>query len=604
VLVLDTTATMPLDEIRNALRNEFVLSQDLTLEDAVAFVNVGEQVRPITQFYNDKAALFNDNLATLQPDDGPNRLYDGILAGVEAMQPNANQRQIVLVIADSQRNDQQIATTEEIITRARASKTQIYTIGLNTANDSADEVEMFRFANDTRGFSWFHAGGRNRQENGQTVEAALREFLIALNTEVVLSLDMTGQQPDETGQVPFDILLTLPDGTELRDSISCPLPVVAEVETDPNAPPPLPTFTIAFRNIVNDTVLDEPVEIEVAVQPEAPPPGASFRFFVDDEVVDDNDTGQYALAATDLEPGQHTIRVQLRDAAGEMLASTSTVTFYTQGVMTLRAEGDERANLQGPFTLLAENAEGLSTVEFFVASALNPDTPTALGSAPVENGVARLTLNDIQATAEQIDPGQEGWTLQFSAIAPGADADAPLLASSDTLAVSVAPIIRSPFANPAIAIGAPAGASLLLLLLNLLVGRAVGRASVVRRIHTPDKHELGSSLASVSVIRNGQRQQYVLTKKTMTVGRGEGNDIRLDGDQDVSREHGVFMWRGGRWWYANRKPKVRTKVDGKQYRGIAMVKLESSAELHMGGFQLIFQSNTQSSMADLAKTNL
>jgi hypothetical protein len=90
----------------------------------------------------------------------------------------------------------------------------------------------------------------------------------------------------------------------------------------------------------------------------------------------------------------------------------------------------------------------------------------------------------------------------------------------------------------------------------------------------------------------------------MYVGRGSGNDIGLEDDSNVSRQHGVFMWRRGSWWFANRKPKVKTKIDGKLYRGYVVRKLQPMMEIQIGDFQLVYHSNAQGDMSDLIKTNL
>jgi pSer/pThr/pTyr-binding forkhead associated (FHA) protein len=108
----------------------------------------------------------------------------------------------------------------------------------------------------------------------------------------------------------------------------------------------------------------------------------------------------------------------------------------------------------------------------------------------------------------------------------------------------------------------------------------------------------------LTVSRSGNRQVYVLTKKTLYVGRGSGNDISLDDDANVSRQHGVVMWRGQKWWYAQRKPKVRARVNGKNLKGIALVKLENPSEINIGDYLVVFHGDSQRDISDLVKTNL
>jgi predicted component of type VI protein secretion system len=97
----------------------------------------------------------------------------------------------------------------------------------------------------------------------------------------------------------------------------------------------------------------------------------------------------------------------------------------------------------------------------------------------------------------------------------------------------------------------------------------------------------------------------MITKKTTWVGRGSGNDISLEDDANVSRQHGAILWRKGHWYFANRKPKVKTKVAGKMYKGLSMTRLENPTDLELGSYQMVFHSTEQrQDISDLVKTNL
>jgi pSer/pThr/pTyr-binding forkhead associated (FHA) protein len=144
-----------------------------------------------------------------------------------------------------------------------------------------------------------------------------------------------------------------------------------------------------------------------------------------------------------------------------------------------------------------------------------------------------------------------------------------------------------------------------LIVFDVILWRQIKKARIKKKINRPDSNDLSPNLMQLTVSRGGQRQTFVLTKKTMYVGRGSGNDISLDDDANVSRQHGVVMWRGQKWYYANRKPKVKSRVNGKTMKGLAMAKLENPTEINIGDYQIVFHgSEMQRDISDLVKTNL
>ncbi len=148
--------------------------------------------------------------------------------------------------------------------------------------------------------------------------------------------------------------------------------------------------------------------------------------------------------------------------------------------------------------------------------------------------------------------------------------------------------------------------AVILLIIDFVLFKQVRKARIKRTIAGADKHDLPAQLMCVTVSRGtAGRQTYMLTKKTMYVGRGSGNDIQLEDDANVSRQHGAILWRKQNWYFANRKPKVRTKIAGKLYKGLALVKLENPADIELGSYQLVFHSTEQrQDISDLVKTNL
>lgn len=598
ILVLDTTSTVPINEVRNAIRDH--LLPRLRLEDEMALLQFDSAIAALTPFYTDKNALYNEHLADIQLGQGDNRLYDALLQAATLTAPNSPLRQVILVITDSRRGEVPQAAQSDIVTRAQASKAQIFTIGYVTSDDNPDQEELFAVSDQTSGRGWVYTGERTRAAAEQAIGTSLEAFSATLNSEVTIAINIEGQTPDESGLVPLTIsLLPTSGGAALTDSISCPVALPGS-DNGSSGLPDLPPYTIAFANVVNGLAVNEPLNVEVSAQPEEIPLDLRFVFWLDDEMNDQFPDGVYTLDTSSLSPGEHTLRAQLRDAEDNVVASTSTVNLIVQRELQLSLGGESTTNLSGPVQFNVANAEGLENIEFVISSAVNPTVTQPLGTAEVgEGGVASLTIPNIQEDASRLFPNQETWELLVSARAPGETEDQPL-ALSNSLPISVAAIPQ-----PSIPlILAPIGASLVLVVLNYALLRQIRNARIRRFIASPGSQDLGSELMSVTVNRAGMKQTYTLTKKTMYVGRGSGNDISLEDDSNVSRQHGVILWRRGSWWFANRKPKVKTKIDGRVYRGYALRKLKPMTEIQIGDFQLVFHSNAQRDMSDLIKTNL
>jgi hypothetical protein len=140
--------------------------------------------------------------------------------------------------------------------------------------------------------------------------------------------------------------------------------------------------------------------------------------------------------------------------------------------------------------------------------------------------------------------------------------------------------------------------------LNILLFRMIGRRKILRIISNPDDYELSPQLMTITVRRGDIKQPYTLTKKTVFIGRGSSNDINLGDDPNISRQHGVVIWRNQRWYYSNRKGQAAARIDGKRYRGYALRELIPVSELEIGSALLIFHSNAQQDISDFIKTNL
>jgi hypothetical protein len=606
VLVIDATDTMPLSQIQGDLLGATGFLPGLQVEDEVALVVFDATVTNPTPFYADKNALYNDHVADLTTRAGDNVIYEGIRAAVGATTPNSPGRQVVLVIADSgygaSRADEAEALVNEIITVAQASKAQIFAISFSSLNAADPDTEILaRLAAETGGVAWSHSGDKAPAAIGEAVATALGEFYETINAEVVISADLAGLEADETGFIPLEVTVTLASGAELTSRVACAPPPVAGVEVA------APLFTVAYRNLVEGLLVTEPLLVQIAAAPEPLPPDAVFRFFLDDEPTD-SATPEFTIDPDVLDPGVHTMRVQLRDGGGNVLAATPTVTFYTQRPLVLTTGGGSTTNLSGPLTLRAANVSpNIGAVEFTLINANDPAQRLVLGTVAAENGAAVLDVPNIQEAANSLVPDQEnGWNVQVVANAPAASPDSPPLGVSNTLNLSVQPLPAGLALDTTAVTGviAPIAISLVLLLIILFLLGRIRKARIMKKINRPDGYDLSPNLMQLTVSRSGNRQVYVLTKKTLYVGRGSGNDISLDDDANVSRQHGVVMWRGQKWWYAQRKPKVRARVNGKNLKGVAMVKLENPSEINIGDYLVVFHGDSQRDISDLVKTNL
>jgi len=605
IIVLDTTDTMPIETVRDTLFSSLI--SNLPFEDEVALVTVNSDVSQPTDFYVDTNAFYNDHLFEIPLGSGDNRINDGILAGVSVTQPNSPRRQVVLVITDSTPQVEQ-ASDEEIITRAQASHAQIIPIALHTTSGVPDDEALFALATSTRGYGFAYDGDKRVAFTEEGLNRIFADILTVLNSEIVISVDLAGLEPDETGFIPFDVsALPNTSQTALTDRVSCPLPPPAEVIE--NA---LPTFAIAFTNIVDGLNLNDPTSVEVAVQPfDALPADARFVFLLDDGQSDPSVEGIFPVDPQSLPPGVHTIRAQLRDGSGNILATTPTTSLFVRRDLVLATAENKTDNLSGAVTIQARNAsDNMTTVEFRAALANSPTVSYPIGTAPVQEGVASLTISDIQAEASRLFPQDDpdaGWTVQITASAPSSNAgDPPLGDAATPLILSIAP--RPPFTvdsllqTPII----PVVAGVIFLVIDVLLLRQIRKARIRRTIEGADNRDLPAQLMCVTVSRGGAgRQTFMITKKTTWVGRGSGNDISLEDDANVSRQHGAILWRKGHWYFANRKPKVKTKVAGKMYKGLSMTRLENPTDLELGSYQMVFHSTEQrQDISDLVKTNL
>lgn len=613
VIVLDTTDTMPIIDIVTAISTQLVPKLDVN--DQVAFIAVDSEITTTTVFYIDKNRLINEHMLALVPHSGDNRVFDAVSQAVNDLGAAENSRQVVLFITDSARRDgADQATVSEIGTLARGNKTQIYPIGIHLWDDPNND-ELLLIASASQGYGWIYdEETRSNAAAGTAVGDRLNQLVDTLNSEIVIGVDMREQVPDAQNQVRFDVFVKLGNGVTLDGQISCPLEVL--------------NHSIAFNETQPTSLTTtEPVDITVVPVSDLPPEEISIVFRVNDEPVQNGDSRVFTFNTPSYEPGDYVVTAQLRDTNDNILATTETgVTISSlQDIQLTPGEGS-LADLALPLTLLVRgnpNAN-LPNAQFRINRQADSSLvyPLAAGNAPFTNGVATLAIPNLKAEVERLFPDiKEGEALDIRASVLGLNgislaetdlplsfryynAPAPVVVGGDGIPVRPLTPVEAFFASIPQIVLISAALAFALLLLNLIVFFRVGRARVRRMIFSPDTTEMSNRLMALTVRRDNLKQTIVLTKRTMTLGRGSSNDVNLGDDTNISREHAVVMWRRGHWYYTHRKPRLRTRIDGRRLTGYVLRELDPVTELEMGETRVFFHSANQQDVSELTKTNL
>jgi von Willebrand factor type A domain-containing protein/FHA domain-containing protein len=596
VIVLDITDTVPITQIVNAISGH--LAPQLDPQDQAALITFSEEISPVTQFYTDKNRLINEHMTDLLTLEGDNRLYDAMIEAMSAFPFNSQARKIVLVLTDSGRGQIQQATDDAVIARAQRDNIEVYPIGFYS-RDNPDDASLQTIANGTGGYAWLNRDKRNTRASIETaVSGFLDDFVRTLNSEITVSVGLQGLSPDANGRIAFDLTAQSPNEAPLTEQISCPYQVL--------------THSINFVDSFNEAApVTGKVDIGVAVQSDLGADATRIIFRLNNDVIQNSASSIYTFDAANLFPGYYTIGAQLWDRDNNTLASTATaIRLYAQQTVQLSLSQDAAAPLSGAVDvqLLGNPNFILPDAQITLSPVGSPAQVLPLGTASFgADGRATLNIADIGTAAKALFPDLKPEDrYQFSAVVPGVSPADPPLATSNAIPVSIAaPVVQA--ATPEAARDdqrVPILIALALLALNILLFRWVGRKRVQRVINYPDDVELSPQLMTITVHRDGVKQPHTLTKKTVYVGRGSSNDINLGDDPNISRQHGVVMWRKGEWYYSNRKRPVMTRINGKRYRGLKLYKLKPVTELEIGGATLIFHSNAQQDISDFIKTNL
>jgi type III secretion system (T3SS) inner membrane Yop/YscD-like protein len=443
-----------------------------------------------------------------------------------------------------------------------------------------------------------------------TIEAAvsnfLDDFVRTLDTEIGLTVGMQGKTPDATGQVLLNITVMPSSDPVLTDSISCPMEILSHA--------------INFTQLPSNPVVNGRADLAVAV--DSPLKDLLVVFRANDEIVQNSTSSTYTFIASNFVPGYYNISAQLWNRNNETLATTpTTVQLYAQEILQLTTSGGITQALEGATQLEATHnpAHPLPEVHFTIASAANPAQTFDLGPAAFQpDGKATLPIDDIYARLHDLFPDITADSqFKVSAFVPGVSPDDPNLASSNDVMISVKPPGEPevvPTEIPAVqaeVVAAPPqnwttliALVVVFFLVNLFLLRWARQRRIQRLINNPDHHDLSPQLMTVTVHRGDTRRPHALTKKTVFIGRGTSNDINLGDDPNISRQHGVIMWRRRGWYYSNRKGNATVRINGRRYRGFIMYKLEPVTEIEIGATLLLFHSSAQQDVSDFIKTNL
>lgn len=609
IIVLDITDTVPIREIVESIATHLV--PGLNPLDQVALITFSAQVTPITQFYTDKNRLINEHMIDLPTLTGDNRLYDAILEAVSEFPLNTDMRKIVLAITDSGRRKTEQVTSDEIIRQAILNGVQIFPIGFYS-RDKPDDAELQTLANSTGGYSWIDTLIPNTRASIQSgVNNNLDNLVRTLNSEILITLNAQDLTPDASNHIPLSITINSNNDSQLAGDIVCP---VKQLQHSIN-------FVNAFDpNIPVAVVGDYPLSVNVTS--DLAPDSWHVVFRVNNDPVPDVEGTSYVFKAADRYPGYYRIGAQLWDNNNKTLATTpNVVTIYAQQLLKLSINNVTSTALQGSVQFevdLANPAITLHEAFLKVALASAPGQILDLGSAIFQaDGRAILEIPDIYQKISNLFPNvTERDQILVRATIPGVSDGDKELAYSDPQSFSVVPPPPpTPVGPPSITLptlpqfdsftlrGVIALA--LLFLLNLWLRGIAKQRRVQRMINRPDKQDLSPQMMTITVRRGDITQPHTLTKKTVYIGRGSANnDINLGDDLNISREHGVVMWRKKAWYYTNRKRNTVTRINGKRYRGLRLYKMEPGAELEVGQVVMIFHSSGLQDVSDLIKTNL
>lgn len=611
VLVLDITETVPIARVVNAIDTQLLAR--LRPDDEIQLVTFGGVISRVTPPTTDNAEFFETQLANLTTNSGDNAMYAAVRAAVLALPPTDARRRVVVVVTDSAPRITDV-TAADVAAEARDAGVVIYTLGYYS-RDIPDEAGLVALAEGSGGFAYISRDNALIEDIETGVNDQLRNLTDALSSEFVTTVNLRGVETQPNNRINLELNVRLNTGSSAVSTINCTVDRVIN--------------TIAFVSSSTQFTVTGMIDVAVEIESDLPLADLNVAFVITDEAGESEtqienlernpNADLFVFDASARQPGNYAIQAELRDRDFELLAETlTTIRIYAQQVIRLESREMENGGLR--IEAFVDPNIALPNAYFFIALRDDPTTTYPLNDTaiPFRAGRATLLLNNPREFLAGLALGAEnGDNLQVTVLVPGLAGDPPL-AVSNALRITLPPLPPTPAPTPEpppdpIREALPAYnlqnvllacAIVFLVVLNILLLRQIGRERIKRMIRNPDTHELGEQLMTVTVQSGGVRQSHRLTKKTISIGRGATNDINLGSDPAISRQHGVIMWRRNDWWYTNRKPRARTRVDGRWTRGYKLRRLEPITNIEMGGAHLVFHSSAQTDVSEFITTNL
>jgi hypothetical protein len=633
--VIDTTRSYPVEPMRDTLQDAM---QNFPVQDELALVTFDDRpsslMGPPTI---EKLAIIDQYRDRIVPGGDPQAgiavLYDGILTALgQGVDPASPLRQVVLVLTDSpHRNERSDTTAQEVIERAQAVRAPIFIIAFQTLNDTPDFDILAQITNGTGGHLWSYGQEEGDDKSIATLTEEMRDFLNdflqALSGEYLISINAETLEPNpDTLTVTMDVSVTSAGRNFSLGTFDCVLPLV--------------NHSIAFGpNIIDNMFVSldqQPLSLTTTVDSPLAEDEREVRLSLNDtrllgNTISLDDTSvQGALLPVNNSLKAELLDVRNPDEEPKLLAVDEATGINFQRRLDLTVEGDPDS-VSGETTFVAtvdgDYAVPENRVVRFVIRSDGGEYQRLLPTSPdLIDGEGRLTITDINARVAELF-GEDADNLEVLAYIDGSAADgSDALFVSEPLPITLGEIVVAPTEAAQVSTPAPTTGTAVpqvdvpavstpispliiplavaggLVLVDLLLLRQIRTARVKRLIKYPDDRELPQNMLRVTVTRDGRHQMYTLTKQTMNVGRGTSNDINLSDDTNISRDHGVIMWRRGRWYYANRKPQARVQVGNKTLKGYRMQELGDNTQLKLGDYTLVSHYDTEADPDSLLKT--
>ena len=273
VLVIDTSSSMSGTPLMRAKEAATVFVENLRDTDPIALIEFNSDVRVVSDFTTDKAAL----LAAIDglTETGTTALYDASTEAIRLAATAPTSRRVVVLLSDGQEDrGSESALRSTAAEEAAVLGVSVFTVGFG----SVDQAYMQNLANATNAEFYLAPGPDQLVAIFDNLATALRsQYVITLNIPVAL---------DGT-EYPFDLVVTTPDGealisSSLRAPIPVPIVTLPDLPTDPITEPTTiladvraddAIAAVAYQLGDVDTIPLTEAPYTLTIDPETLPPG-------------------------------------------------------------------------------------------------------------------------------------------------------------------------------------------------------------------------------------------------------------------------------------------------------------------------------------------